>query len=136
MCELAKINESLYKWYWLATTRNIHPAGPQLCEKARLITDRVGVHSFKSSNGWLEWWKKHYDIHKIKINGESGDVARDTIASWRERIPELFRVYSAVNVWNLEETGCFWHALPEYGFGKKGSLCKGGKRLNRGLRSL
>ena len=34
-CEFSEINESLYKWYSLATTRNIYPAGPQLCEKAR-----------------------------------------------------------------------------------------------------
>ena len=28
----------------------------------------------------------------MKINGESGDVAGETIASWRERIPELLRI--------------------------------------------
>ena len=84
-CEFAEINESLYKWYLLATTRNIYPAGPQLCEKARLIADQLGVPNFKASNGWLDRWKKRYDIHKMKINGESGDVAGETVASWRER---------------------------------------------------
>ena len=28
-------------------------------------------------------------------------------------------------------TGCFWRALPEHGFGKKGSLCKGGKKAKQ-----
>ena len=43
----------------------------------------------------------------MKINGESGDVVEVTIASWKERIPELLRGYSAKNVWNLDKTGCF-----------------------------
>ena len=132
-CEFAEINESLYKWYLLATTHNIYPAGPQLCEKARQIAEKLGVDHFKA---WLDRWKKRYDIHKMKINGQSGDVAGETITSWRERIPELLRGYSAENVWNLDETGCFWRALPEHGFGRKGSLCKGGKRLNKDLRLL
>ena len=130
-CEFAEINESLYKWYSLATTRNIYPAGPQLCEKARQIAEKLGVDHFKASNGWLDQWKRRYDIHKMKINGESGNVAGETIASWRERIPELLRGYSAENVWNLDETGCFWRALPEHGFGRKGSLCKGGKKAKQ-----
>ena len=55
-CEFAEENESLYMWYSLATTHNICPTGPQLCEKTRLITDRLGVHtcSFNASNRWLD----------------------------------------------------------------------------------
>ena len=132
-CEFSEINENLYKWYSLATTRNIYPAGPQLCEKARQIAAKLGCDNFKASNGWLDRWKKRYDIHKMKINGESGDVAGETITSWKERIPELLRGYSAENVWNIDETGCFWRALPEHGFGRKGSECKGGKKSKQRL---
>ena len=28
----------------------------------------------------------------------------------------------------MDETGCFWKALPEKGFGQKGKMCKGGKQ--------
>ena len=81
----------------------------------------------------LDKWKKRYDIHKMKINGESGDVAGETIAS---RIPELLRGYSAANVWNLDETGCFWRALPEQVLGGRVQNGKEGKCVNRGLLSL
>ena len=130
-CEFSEINEALYKWYSLATTRNIYPAGPQLCEKARMIADQLGVNNFKASNGWLDRWKKRYDIRKIKICGESADVSGETVESWKERLPEILHGYSANNIWNLDETGCFWRALPEHGFGKKGSLCKGGKKAKQ-----
>ena len=79
--EFSEVNESLYKCYSLATTRNIYPGGPQLCEKAKQIADQLGVDNFKASNGWFDRWKKRYDIHRMKINGESGDVSGDTIVS-------------------------------------------------------
>ena len=51
--------------------------------------------------------------------------------SWKELLPELVRGYSAENVWNLDETGWFWRALPEHGFGKKGVQCKEGKKAKQ-----
>ena len=96
-----------------------------------MIADQLGVNNFKASNGWLDLWKKRYDIRKIKICGESADVSGETVESWRERMPEILQGYSAENIWNLDETGCFWRALPEHGFGKKGSLCKGGKKAKQ-----
>ena len=95
-----------------------------------MIADQL-VNNFKASNGWLDRLKKHYDICKIKICGESVDVSGETVASWKERLPEILHGYSANNIWNLDETGCFWRALPEHGFGKKGSLCKGGKKVKQ-----
>ena len=57
-CEFAEINESLYKWYLLAATHNIYLAGPQLCEKARQIAEKLGIDHFKASSGWLDRLKK------------------------------------------------------------------------------
>ncbi len=40
-CEFADINESLHKWYSIATAHNIYPSGPQLREKAKQIAETV-----------------------------------------------------------------------------------------------
>ena len=32
---------------------------------------------------------------------------------------------------NLDETACFWKALPDHGFGKKKSQCTGGKKAKQ-----
>ena len=48
--------------------------------------------------------------------------------SWKERLLELLQGYSSNNIYNLDETGCFWRALPESGFGIKGVKCHGGKK--------
>lgn len=127
-CEFADINEALYEWYKLACSKNIYPCGPQLCEKAKQIAEHLGKPAFKGSNGWLDRWKKRYNIKYVKINGESGDVSGCTVESWKERLPELLQGFSSENILNLDETGCFWRALPEHGFGRKQSQCSGGKK--------
>ena len=64
----------------------------------------------------------------MAICGESGDVQEETVVSWKERLPELLRGYKKEDIYNVDETGCFWRALPDHGFGEKGKKCKGGKR--------
>ena len=58
-------------------------------------------------------------------NGESGDVS--SLTNLKERIPELLQRHSSENIRNLNETGCLWYELPEYGFSKKSSQCRDGK---------
>ena len=59
------MNESLYEWYLLATSKNIYPNGPQLSEKAKKIAIKLKKNGFNASDGWLDDWKKHL-IYNIK----------------------------------------------------------------------
>ena len=111
--EFAPINEALYRWYLLATSRNIYPSGPQLCEKAMQIAEQLNIVEFKASNGWLVRWKERNNVKRVRICGESGEVYGQTVDTW---------------IYNLDETGFFWRGLPETGFGTKGSACHGGKK--------
>jgi len=64
----------------------------------------------------------------MKVSGESGDVSGATVDSWKERLPDILQGYSAKDVWNLDETGCFWRALPDKGFNQRAKAHKGGKQ--------
>ncbi len=86
--------EALYSWYLLATSRNIYPAGTQLCEKAKQIAEQLEFPNFKASNGWLSKWKTRHNIAHMRI---SGDVSGPTVDSWKERLPEIFQGYDAKN---------------------------------------
>lgn len=72
--EYVRINEALYQWYTIACSKNIYPTGPQLIEKAKEIAARLNKPDFKGSNGWLQKWKKKYNIRQVAVCGESGDV--------------------------------------------------------------
>lgn len=123
----SEVNKLLYEWYLLATRKNVYPDGPLLRQKAMTIADQIGVADFKASNGWIEKWKARYNVKKMIISGESGDVSSATVESWKERLPEILHGYVPAQVWNMDETGCFWKSLPTTGFAEKGKACKGGK---------
>ena len=131
--EYSEINEALYNWYLLATSKNIFPMGPQLVEKAKQIAEQLGKNEFKGSNGWLGKWKNRYNIRQLKVCGESGDVCGETVDSWKERVPEIIEGYAEDDIWNMDETGVFWKTLPDRGFGLKGKECIGGKKSKQQL---
>ena len=135
--EYSELNALLYEWYKLACSKNIFPGGAQLTEKAREISTRLGNPNFKGSNGWLQKWKAWYSICQVAVSGESGDICGDTVESWMELLPELLCGFVREDIWNLDETGCFWKTLLDQGFEQRGKECKGEFQLSLGgLRSL
>jgi len=120
-CEskFSDLNEALHTWFCLAVSKNVYPDGRILKEKAIEIAGQLGCEEFKASNGWLDHWKKRYDVRQMKVSGESGDVSGATVNSWKERLPDILQGYSAKDVWNLDETGCFWRVLPDKGFNQQ-----------------
>ena len=108
--EYADVNEALYKWFCIACSKNINifPGGPELMEKAKEIAIKRGKPNFKGSRRWLDKWKKHFNIKKLKICGESVDVEGATVESWKEHLPEIVQGYKKDDIWNMDETGLFW----------------------------
>lgn len=98
-----------------------------LQEEALIISQRLGEESadFAASNGWLDRWKKRFNITQMNVAG--GDVSEVTLASWDERARELMKGYAPRDVWNMDETGLFWKALPEKSLSERGKRCRGGK---------
>ena len=68
------------------------------------------------------------NIKQVVICGESGDVIGSMVDSWKERLPELVKGFQLEDIWNLDESGCFYQALPDRGFSQKIKECKGGKK--------
>ena len=71
------------------------------------------LDQFRASGACLDTWKSAYAIKEFRVVGEAGDVAEETIASWMERIQELTKGYSSDNIWNMDESVCFFKALPD-----------------------
>lgn len=111
--EYCDINEALFQWFNLACSRNIHPRGSQLVEKAKEIAKALGKQDFRGTNGWFDKWKKRYNFKKFAASDESDDVSVDAVAFWKERLPEILQGYKKEDIWNLDETGCFYKALPK-----------------------
>ena len=61
--------------------------------KAKKIAQCLGKTDFEGTPGWLSKWKARYNIRRMKVSGESGDVSGDCVRSWKERLPEILKGY-------------------------------------------
>ncbi|KAK3705566.1 hypothetical protein QZH41_000245 [Actinostola sp. cb2023] len=95
-----------------------------------LIAKQLGVTTFKGTEGWFSKWKQRHNIAQFNIAGEEG-VSEDTVESWSERVKELTKGYAAADIWNEDETGTFWKALPIKSLSEKGKRCRGGKNAKQ-----
>ena len=118
-----------YKWYCFVRERNIPVSGLLLKEEALQIAKAIDPNtSFKASNGWLESFKKRHNIKQMTVSGECGNVSEESVAGWNERAKVLLSGYRKEDVWNTDETGCFYRALPDKTLSVKKKECRGGKK--------
>ena len=96
-----KINEILYEWFKKCCQANIYPDGQMLKEKSFEIKKHLNNDeflTFTASNGWLERWKISYSIREKRVNGEAGEVSRETVNAWMERLWEVTKDYNLVDI--------------------------------------
>jgi hypothetical protein len=121
------LNELLWKWFCQARSKNIPISGPIVQEKAAKFAEELQLDGFKGSNGWLDKWKAHYNIKSFKVNGESVSVDEEVVGDYRERLPTIIGEYNSMNIFNCDETGLYFRALPDKTLCAKGQGSKGVK---------
>jgi hypothetical protein len=62
------------------------------------------------------------------VCGESACVSQDTVQDWKDKLSDIIEGYSARDIYNMDETGLFFRALPDNTLSVKGEDCKGGKK--------
>ena len=106
-----KINEILFEWCKRCCASNIYLNDLMLKEEAMAIKEQLqnsDFDDFSALDGWLNCRKTTYSIKEHRIVGKAGDVSTETVSSWMERINELIEGYSLENIWNMDESGCFF----------------------------
>lgn len=101
--------------------------GPLIRTKAKEIAGSLGNQSFNASSGWLAKFRARHNITFKAISGEAASVNYDDVASFLEKLPSLIRGYSPSNIYNADETGLFFRALPNKTLTLKNEKCIGGK---------
>jgi transcriptional regulator with XRE-family HTH domain len=130
------VNVAMWQWFEAARARNIPVSGPLLQEKALEFAAEMGHQNFKASNGWLEAFRKRHTIVFRTMSGESNDAPMQDIEEFRQRLPEITAAFKPEDVFNCDESGLFYRALPEKTLTLKGKACKGGKASKDRLTAL
>ncbi len=127
-CQHNDLNTKVYEWFCVARSKNIPVSGKMLQEKAVLFSMELNYDDFVASNGWLYRFQQRHMIKCNTLSGEAADVSDSVVQDWQKRLPDLCRNYSPANIFNCDETGLFYRALPSRSLVQKGESCKGGKQ--------
>ncbi|XP_042909414.1 tigger transposable element-derived protein 4-like [Parasteatoda tepidariorum] len=101
------------------------------------IAKELNIEDFHCSNGWLEHFKDRNCLSFNTICEEAVAVDGDTIENWRNSIlKDFLSRFDASNVFNLDETGIFYHLLPDKTLSFKGEKCTTGKASRQRLTLL
>ncbi|KAI0997959.1 hypothetical protein K3495_g10231 [Podosphaera aphanis] len=93
--------------------------GDILKAKARELWQRLPQYTLemeepKWSNGWLESYKKKFNIKEYVQHGEgaAADINSDTNIARITELRDLCSRYPEKYIFNMDETGLFWEMAP------------------------
>ncbi|KAK7098293.1 hypothetical protein V1264_002625 [Littorina saxatilis] len=131
--------KALQQWFDLMSSKNVPMNGPILCQKAEEIAKKLGHDDFHASNGWFSRWKKRIGLRFTKLQGEAAGADFDAAKQWKdEKMQELLETYPASSIFNADETGIYFRALPDstYVYRDKHQKQRGYKTANDRITAL
>ena len=129
------VEEALLEWFKNARLKKVSRG--ILCEKAEQFAQMMSVENFRPTDGWLSRWKERNNIVYRKLYGEKQDADLDAADYWKANIlPDLLKDYDPSQIFNTDETGLFYRALPEHTHMFKTESSEGCKRIKQRLTVL
>lgn len=121
------IDRLCYEWFSRARSQNIPVSGSLVKAKAKEIAEQSGYNSFTASDGWLQKWRKRHNVSFKCISGEAADVNQEDVNQFLEKLPSMLLGYKPDDIYNADESGLFFRALPDKTLAFKSQKCTGGK---------
>ncbi|PRD31649.1 UNVERIFIED_CONTAM: Jerky-like protein [Trichonephila clavipes] len=109
------LDRALYLWFSHRRSKGDPILGPLLCEKALELSKNLGgSDKFKASIGYLQNFKSRHGIRELQIESESLSGDENSAHKFKETFLQSGEEegYTRDDVYNLEETGVNWMALP------------------------
>lgn len=109
------LDDTVYKWFTQKRSQGEPISGPILCEKAIQFNEKLGGPSnFQASTGWLKRFKSRHGVRQLQIQGEKLSADSSAADSFKIKLRDLLKEegYALENVYNADETGLNWKALP------------------------
>ncbi|XP_045463820.1 tigger transposable element-derived protein 6-like [Harmonia axyridis] len=121
------IDKCCFEWFIKARNKGIPLSGPIIQSKAKEIANNLAYKDFSASSGWLEKFRRRHNIAFKAISGEASSVNPIDVEMFLSKLPMLLKDYSPRNIFNADETGIFFRALPNKTLTLKHEKCTGGK---------
>lgn len=134
--DAAQIDKICLEWFIRARSQHIPISGPLVKAKAKEVAADLKCDKFSASDGWLQKWRRRHNISFKCISGESADVNQEDVEQFFQKLPAMLLGYEARDVYNADESGLYFRALPDKTLTLKGERCAGGKMSKERLTIL
>nr|XP_012152029.1 PREDICTED: jerky protein homolog-like [Megachile rotundata] len=102
------LEQNLMTWFTERRTLGDFITNVAFLEKAVELKNNMRLPStFKVSKGWLAGFKNRHNIRLVRVYGKSANVDEDAATKLLEEVN-----INTDNVYNMDETGLLWKALP------------------------
>ena len=106
------VNEALTQWFTQVCAHGATVTDHVIRQKASQLAVNLEV-DLEPSNGWLMRWKQANNVSFKKFHSESTSADHGSANEWVTNVlQQLFRGYVPKDVWNCDETGLFYKAIP------------------------
>ncbi|XP_033117352.1 tigger transposable element-derived protein 6-like [Anneissia japonica] len=107
------MNQLMLVWFRTARDKNIPIIKPLIKAKAMQFAEQLNIIDFGASDGWLTKWKQRNKIKQVAVCDERGDVDQTIVTEWKSKIADLCAGYQPEDIFNCDETGLYFRALPD-----------------------
>ena len=97
-----ELEEAVYKWY-------VNERGLEIADAANKLARRMGIESFKASDGWLWRFRNRHGIGNKVEHGESGSAV-EPLGLKSTRLKKTENLHLG-QLYNTDETALFWRSL-------------------------
>lgn len=106
------VEQALALWIDQATADNYTLSGHIISNKAADFAKRLDIVDFGGSNGWLDRFKKRYNVQQYTRCGEANSAPLDDLPQYRIDLQNLLAGWDLDNVYNCDETALYWKLEP------------------------
>ncbi|XP_045104336.1 tigger transposable element-derived protein 7-like [Portunus trituberculatus] len=108
-----ELDLAVYKWYTQERACGVEVRGVELAASAAKLAAHMGIE-FKASDGWLWRFRRRHGIRNLAVTGEAESADAEMIEPFRDELMKLINDedLSMSQIYNVDETGMMWRALP------------------------
>ena len=76
----ANLDQAMFKWLLVVRSRDVAVSAPVLKTKTTEFAEKINVENFKASDGWLDRWRKRFNVSFKTVSDESNACTDDVVA--------------------------------------------------------
>lgn len=125
------LENAVFKWFLQQRSLGNPISGPILCEKAKIFAEKLGNATFKASNGWLRNFKSRHGVRELDLSGEKLSADPNAAEQFIETFKVVTESYDPEFIYNADETGLVWKALPKTTLASKRESSAPGHKISK-----